>query len=310
MLAAIEMKPSGMEWMQKMRLLHLNCLTGAMKKRWKRLLLIVGKVHFSLQASVDDDGEPVVENGAGGSNGSGSRRGREGSSEGFTGRKGGKFMEGVPGVSLFTLQVEYFVLHPIVPDMADTFPHSQSCQQSRGKFKEQLGGTKDFLELSLSRWIEKISDCWQRNHTWCRGRQMEPGFGIFTWPGLCTYAYRKCRNHSSCFRYMMLVDGENEVYFLDRDNCVFQVFVEYSIPTYLFGALLSFRWLAWHSYTGKISTSIYRTLYLMERWWVFLILFVLLNLCSQVIDVVNGEKFPRFLIYDIVRYEGNEVSME
>ena len=22
----------------------------------------------------------------------------------------------------------------------------------------------------------------------------------------------------------MLVDGENEVYFLDRDNCVFQVF--------------------------------------------------------------------------------------
>ena len=150
----------------------------------------MGKVHFSLQASVDDDGEPVVENGAGGSNGSGSRRGREGSSEGFTGRKGGKFMEGVPGVSLFTLQVEYFVLHPIVPDMADTFPHSQSCQQSRGKFKEQLGGTKDFLELSLSRWIEKISDCWQRNHTWCRGRQMEPGFGIITGLGmhcLCTH---------------------------------------------------------------------------------------------------------------------------
>ena len=84
----------------------------------------------------------------------------------------------------------------------------------------------------------------------------------------------------------------------------------YSIPTYFFGALLSFRWLAWHSYIGKISTSIYRTLYLMERWWVFLILFVLLKLCAQVIDVVNGEKFPRFLIYDIVRYEGNEVSME
>ena len=35
-----------------------------------------------------------------------------------------------------------------------------------------------------------------------------------------------------------------------------------------------------------------------------------LKLCAQVIDVVNGEKFPRFLIYDIVRYEGNEVSME
>ena len=29
----------------------------------------------------------------------------------------------------------------------------------------------------------------------------------------------------------------------------------------------------------------------------------------QVIDVVNGEKFPRFLIYDIIRYEGNEVNI-
>jgi len=29
---------------------------------------------------------------------------------------------------------------------------------------------------------------------------------------------------------------------------------------------------------------------------------------EMVIDVVNGEKFPRFLIYDIVRYEGNEVG--
>ena len=37
---------------------------------------------------------------------------------------------------------------------------------------------------------------------------------------------------------------------------------------------------------------------------------MILKLSAQVIDVVNGEKFPRFLIYDIVRYEGNEVSME
>ena len=28
----------------------------------------------------------------------------------------------------------------------------------------------------------------------------------------------------------------------------------------------------------------------------------------KVIDTVNGEKFPRFLIYDIIRYEGNEVK--
>ena len=31
--------------------------------------------------------------------------------------------------------------------------------------------------------------------------------------------------------------------------------------------------------------------------------------CGEVIDVVNGENFPRFLIYDIIRYEGNEVNL-
>ena len=104
----------------------------------------MAKVHFSLQASVDDDGEPVVENGAGGSNGSGSRRGREGSSEGFTGRKGGKFMEGVPGVSLFTLQVECFVLHPIVPDMADTFPSQPKLSTIQRKVQRAVGWNKGF----------------------------------------------------------------------------------------------------------------------------------------------------------------------
>ena len=32
-----------------------------------------------------------------------------------------------------------------------------------------------------------------------------------------------CIQHNADIRYMMLVDGDNEVYFLDRDNCVFQV---------------------------------------------------------------------------------------
>ena len=77
------------------------CFEEEVKKRLKSILST-----FCEQASVDDDGEPIVEaNGAGGSNGSG-RRGREGGAEGFVGRKGGKFMEGVPGVSHFTLQVE------------------------------------------------------------------------------------------------------------------------------------------------------------------------------------------------------------
>ena len=35
----------------------------------------------------------------------------------------------------------------------------------------------------------------------------------------CFIKFRK----KNLLRYMMLVDGENEVYFLDRDNCVFQV---------------------------------------------------------------------------------------
>ena len=60
---------------------------------------------YEEEANVDDDGEPVVENGgAGGSNGAGGGSGgRDGQ---WGGKKGGKFMEGVPGVSLFTLQVQ------------------------------------------------------------------------------------------------------------------------------------------------------------------------------------------------------------
>ena len=61
---------------------------------------------YEEEANVDDDGEPVVENGgAGGSNGAGggSGGGRDGQ---WGAKKGGKFMEGVPGVSLFTLQVK------------------------------------------------------------------------------------------------------------------------------------------------------------------------------------------------------------
>merc|ERR1719187_3047842 len=75
-------------------------------------------------------------------------------------------------------------------------------------------------------------------------------------------------------RYMMLVDGENEEYFLDRDNCVFQV----SGLTFL--------------HRKNQHRHIQDTVLDGE----------------MVIDTVNGKKVPRFLIYDIIRYEGNEVG--
>ena len=53
-------------------------------------------------------------------------------------------MEGVPGVSLFTLQVEYFVLHPIVPDMADTFPSQPKLSTIQRKVQRAVGWNKGF----------------------------------------------------------------------------------------------------------------------------------------------------------------------
>lgn len=74
-------------------------------------------------------------------------------------------------------------------------------------------------------------------------------------------------------RYMMLIDGEDEVYFADRDNCVYKV------------TGLSFL-------HRKEKRPIKDTVLDGE----------------MVIDVVNEQKYPRFLIYDIIRYEGAEVG--
>ena len=65
----------------------------------------------------------------------------------------------------------------------------------------------------------------------------------------------------------MLVDGENEVYFLDRDNCVFQVVKRASknlaskTRTLDAGLMhVAFRCLASHSCIGRINIGTYRTL--------------------------------------------------
>ena len=74
---------------------------------------------------------------------------------------------------------------------------------------------------------------------------------------------------------MMLIDGKDEVFFCDRDNCLYKV----TGLTFL--------------HRKDKHKHIADTLLDGE----------------MVIDVVNGVSFPRFLIYDIIRYEGNEVGV-
>lgn len=77
-------------------------------------------------------------------------------------------------------------------------------------------------------------------------------------------------------RYMMLIMRENEVYFLDRDNCVFQVaglyFPHRKFPQrHLQNTLLD----------GEM-----------------------------VIDKVDGHDIPRYLAYDIIKFEGQDVGKQ
>ena len=72
---------------------------------------------------------------------------------------------------------------------------------------------------------------------------------------------------------MMLIDGKDEHYFIDRDNCVYKI----SGLTFLH---------------RKEKRPIEDTVIDGE----------------MVIDTVDGKKMPRFLIYDIIRYEGQEVG--
>ncbi|KAJ2944534.1 hypothetical protein O0L34_g3880 [Tuta absoluta] len=75
-------------------------------------------------------------------------------------------------------------------------------------------------------------------------------------------------------RYMMLIDGEGEVYMLDRDNCVFRVY--------------GLRFL----YKKDLRRHLRNTLLDGE----------------MVIDKVNGQEIPRYLCYDIIKFEGQDVG--
>lgn len=75
-------------------------------------------------------------------------------------------------------------------------------------------------------------------------------------------------------RYMMLIDGENEVYFIDRDNCVFQV--------------SNLRFPRRKRPLEHISDT------LLDG--------------EMVIDKVESQPYPRYLVYDIIKFEGLEVG--
>ncbi|XP_052757830.1 mRNA-capping enzyme [Galleria mellonella] len=75
-------------------------------------------------------------------------------------------------------------------------------------------------------------------------------------------------------RYMMLIDGEGEVYMFDRDNCAFKVF--------------GLRFLHRHDLRRHLKDT------LLDG--------------ELVIDKVKGQNIPRYLVYDIIKYEGEDVG--
>lgn len=75
-------------------------------------------------------------------------------------------------------------------------------------------------------------------------------------------------------RYMMLIDGEGEVYMLDRDNCVFKVF--------------GLRFL----HRKDLRRHLKNTLIDGE----------------MVIDKVDNQDIPRYLCYDIISFEGTDTG--
>lgn len=165
-------------------------------------------------ATVDEDGEPIEKE-------KGDRVEKK--------KRGGVFMEGVPGVKLWTLQPKLGTIQKKV---------QKSLEWTKGGFPGCQPVSMDRQNLNfLQEKPYKVS--WKADGT----------------------------------RYMMLIDGEDEVYFADRDNCVYKV------------TGLSFL-------HRKEKRPIKDTVLDGE----------------MVIDVVNEQKYPRFLIYDIIRYEGAEVG--
>lgn len=75
-------------------------------------------------------------------------------------------------------------------------------------------------------------------------------------------------------RYLMLIDGENEIYFVDRDNAVFNA--------------KGIRFPRRKSLHDHLKDTLVDG--------------------EMIIDEYDGKKIPRFLIYDIIRFENQEVG--
>lgn len=126
------------------------------------------------------------------------------------------------------------------------------------------------------------------------------------WSAYCYPFLKEC----SCpirsfmfFRYMMLILRKNEVFFLDRDNSVFQVenlrFPNRKDPQrHIENTLLDGVWFFCH--VRKDNTE-----------WLNQSLVLVLSshlLQEMVIDKTEtGESIPRYLVYDIIRFNGQEL---
>lgn len=141
-----------------------------------------------------------------------------------------KFMEGVPGVTVFR---EY-------PKMLDLQKKVQRmCEWKRNEFPGSQPVTMSNENLHLLK--EK--------------------------PYMVSWK-------ADGMRYLMLIDGKDEVYFFDRDNNVYKV-SDLSFP-----------------YRKNLRDHLRDTLVDGE----------------MVIDKVNGEDIPRYLVYDIIQFMGQEVG--
>lgn len=171
---------------------------------------------YEEETGVDEDGEPVS----------------AGHDEPIAKKpkRGGKFMEGVPGVELVTAQPKLSQLQKKIQKM---------CKWSRGGFPGCQPVSMDKRNLNfLSEKPYKVS--WKADGT----------------------------------RYMMLIDGKDEIYFADRDNCLYQV--------------KGLTFLHRKDKAKHLSDTLVDG--------------------EMVMDTVNGQRFPRFLVYDIIRFEGCEVG--
>lgn len=171
---------------------------------------------YEEENGVDEDGEPISS--------------ANGDVKSKMPKRGGKFMEGVPGVQLFTAQPKLNNIQKKIQAM---------CKWKKGGFPGCQPVSMDKKNLTL----------------------------------LATKPY-KVSWKADGTRYMMLIDGPDEIYFADRDNCIFQV---------------------------KGLTFLHRKnkeKHLSET----------LVDGEMVMDTVNGQHFPRFLVYDIIRFEGVDVG--